>query len=123
MLKDRERDEQAELYEGMLAIAREQRKVLQEEDVDVERLMTLIDRRQQLINKLDALDGDKAWNDERYSLMTQIKELDKNNEGILRRRVDEIKKKMAEVQQNKKANKAYESELLVNDGVFVDFSG
>ncbi len=122
MLKNKAESEQKELYKGMLAIAQEQVKVLQEEDVDVERLTALIDKRQEIINKLEAL-GEITRSNKVLQLMTQIRDLDKNNEVILRRRVDEITKKMAEVQQNKKANRAYEPDMRPNDGVFVDFSG
>ncbi len=122
MLRNKGESEQIKLYEEMLAIAQKQEKVLQEEDVDEERLTALIDKRQEIIKKLEAL-GEIIRSDKILQLMTQIKDLDQNNEVMLRQGMDEIRKKMVEVQQNKKANRAYEPEMRAHDGVFVDFSG
>ena len=55
-------------------------------------------------------------------LLQKIKELDKTNEDTLRTHIRDTKDKLTQLQNAKKANKAYKPEPLAKDGVFVDFS-
>lgn len=55
-------------------------------------------------------------------LLAQIKELDKKNEDTLRERIQETAEKLKQLQQGKRARKAYQSQSTDKDGIFVDFS-
>lgn len=55
-------------------------------------------------------------------LLQKIKALDQANEEVLRKRIHETKDKLTEVQNSKKANKAYTAKVNTQEGVFIDFS-
>lgn len=149
-------EEQVSLYQEMYGVALEQEAVLQGEEVNIDQLMELINRRQELIDTLEghnseigqlkgeiclALEiedlaiskikerltgpGVQALEEVMAGLaglLSKIKELDKNNEEILRKRIKETKDKLAELQNAKRANKAYQPDKQGADGVFIDFS-
>jgi flagellar biosynthesis/type III secretory pathway chaperone len=143
-------------YEQMLGLAREQENCLQEEQVDSEKLVALINRRQELINNLEneklqietlkkelaATLGieevslntiDQRYRDSAYLqlsesmekltvLLKTIKELDHKNELALRHKIKETTEKLNQIQQDKKARKAYQQQPGNKDGIFVDYS-
>lgn len=56
------------------------------------------------------------------AILQKIKELDKKNEETLRQRIKETKDKLTELQNAKKANKAYQPDKPTPGGAFIDFS-
>lgn len=55
-------------------------------------------------------------------LLLKIKELDQNNEGALRRHIQETSDNIKRIGKNKTARKAYQPKLGIKDGVFIDYS-
>lgn len=55
-------------------------------------------------------------------LLTQVKELDVQNEEKLRRTIEQTRGKLNELQAAKKVNKAYQGEPKADGGVFIDYS-
>lgn len=148
--------EQFSLYEEMQSIALEQEATLQLEEVNMDQLGELINKRQDLISTLEGLNVEisrlkgevcLALGIDEFiisklkerltgpgveelaevagrlaQLLQRIKELDKTNEATLRNRIKDTKDKLAQLQNAKKANKAYQPSPQGKDGVFVDFS-
>lgn len=55
-------------------------------------------------------------------LLKTIKELDQKNESALRHKIKETTEKLNQIQQDKKARKAYQQPPVNKDGIFVDYS-
>lgn len=55
-------------------------------------------------------------------ILSRIKDMDKQNEDTLRTRIKETREKLAQLQNAKKANEAYQHNPPTKDGVFIDFS-
>ncbi len=56
------------------------------------------------------------------NILSKIKELDKKNEALLREGIVKVKEKLKQVQDGKKAKKAYRAAAPLRDGVFVDYN-
>lgn len=55
-------------------------------------------------------------------LLKTIKELDQKNELALRHKIKQTTEKLNQIQQDKKARKAYQQQQVNKDGIFVDYS-
>jgi len=149
-------EEQIPCYEQMYDLALQQEETLREEEVNTDRLMELINRRQEIIDNLEELNGDisrlkaevcTSLGIDQFiiskireritgpgvedlaevvnrlaAILQKIKELDKKNEETLRQRIKETKDKLTELQNAKKANKAYQPDKPTPGGAFIDFS-
>jgi flagellar biosynthesis/type III secretory pathway chaperone len=55
-------------------------------------------------------------------LLSEIKEMDRKNEGILRHCIQATQDELKNLQNLKKVNKAYQAEPTADGGVFIDYS-
>jgi len=149
-------EEQVPSYEKMLELAKEQQAVLAQEEVDIDKLLKLIDQRQELIVLLskmneglaslkeeikEALEIDEfnmskiknelsgpgvealsAALDKLGRILTAIKEFDQENEKALRQKMQQTQEQLQILQNQKKVDKAYQSDPIVDEGVFIDYS-
>lgn len=56
------------------------------------------------------------------ALLAEIKELDRENENKLRRRIAANKERLSRIQSGKKANEAYGLKKAEKEGIFIDYS-
>lgn len=146
----REYQYQIMVYSEMSDLARKQKLCLSAKQLDLELLSRLIDKRQHLMEKigqsnqillsikhelqtqLKLLKGELLAyleeNDPDFSkvrqtlriIMEEIKEIDLNNEEILRKQVEETREALKKVRQDKKAVKFYGGHNISEKSVFLD---
>jgi len=149
-------EEQVPSYNKMLELAKEQKIVLEQEEVDIEKILKLIDQRQELIVLLgqmneglaslkeeikEALGIDEfnlsrikseltgpgveklsAALDKLGRILSAIKELDQVNEVSLRQKMQQTQEQLQSLQNQKKVDKAYQPDTVVDEGIFIDYS-
>jgi uncharacterized protein YsxB (DUF464 family) len=149
-------EEQVPSYEKMLQLAEQQKAVLAQEEINIERLLDLIDRRQELIILLEKMNEGltslkeeikEALGIEKFNmssikkelagpgvealstslqrmgnLLSEIKELDQKNEASLRLMMQKTEEQLQSLQEQKKAEQAYQPTPSAEEGVFIDYS-
>lgn len=147
---------QVPYYEKMLQLAKQQKDVLEKEEVEVQLLLNLIEQRQELIAVLGKMNeglvslkkeikealGINEFNmtsikkelsgpgvealavilDRLGVILGKIKELDLVNEKSLRQTMQKTQEQLKSIQEQKKADKAYQPGSFADEGIFIDYS-
>jgi Mg2+ and Co2+ transporter CorA len=116
------KEERIDLLNELKKKSELQRKVINEGRVSS--LERLINKKQELIDKIDKLSNSfkqqPGFSEVESKILKEIKEIDEKNSGLLEEKVSQLKKIINRLQKGKKATANYHKKLSPSGGVFLD---
>jgi methionine aminopeptidase len=116
------KEERIDLLNELKEKSQLQSKVINEGRVSS--LERLINKKQELIDKIDKLSNSfkqqPGFSEVESKILKEIKEIDEKNSGLLEEKVSQLKKIINKLQKGKKATTNYHKKLSPSGGVFLD---
>lgn len=93
--------------EMLLALTEKQQKLLQEEELNMDKFNTTVERKQKIIDKLKQLEGERKPNEEEKAILEKIVRLDEENKELFNMQYEQTKIQLKKIREGKKQNTFY----------------